>query len=71
MPLLDIYYIEKIKNIKNKSTSILCLIKEFGYFCSYNELLCKQIKAERSKWHSSQVITSKLGNSPKVLIIRN
>lgn len=35
------------------------------------ELLETQIMAKRSKWHSCQVITLKLGNFPKVLCIRH
>ena len=35
------------------------------------ELLETQIMAKRSKWHSCQVITSKSGNSPKILCIRH
>lgn len=40
-------------------------------FVGRNELLEKQIKAKRCKWHSCQIITSKSGNSPKVLCIRH
>ena len=40
-------------------------------FVGRNELLEKQIKAKRCKWHSCQIITSKSGNSPKILCIRH
>ncbi len=43
----------------------------FIIFVGRNELLEKQIKAKRCKWHSCQIITSKSGNSPKVLCIRH
>ena len=49
----------------------LVCIGLFYYFCTQKRVTWKQFKAERSIRHSCQVITSKSGNSSKVLCIRH
>lgn len=67
-------------NALNNITNNLFIVlknRAFGFFylknvlpCTYNELPRKHIKAEYSNKNGLQIVTSKTGNSLKVLCMR-